>query len=144
LSEDLKAKIDRQYYAIVEGILDAKDGTIDLPIGKADELSMKREVLMDGEDAVTDFEVVKEFGMKSLLRIKLETGKTHQIRVHFAHFGHAVVGDPLYNPKYRTGERLMLQSYRVALKHPITGKDLEFTLDMPAEFKAYLAKYGGL
>ncbi|HAQ55910.1 MAG TPA: RNA pseudouridine synthase [Acholeplasmatales bacterium] len=144
LSEDLKAKIDRQYYAIVEGILDAKEGTIDLPIGKADELSMKREVLMSGEDAVTDFEVVKEFGLKTLVRVKLETGKTHQIRVHFAHFGHAVVGDPLYNPKYRTGERLMLLSYRLSLKHPITGKDLDFTLDMPADFKAYVAKYGGL
>jgi len=143
LSEDLKSKIDRQYYAIVEGILDAKEGSIDLPIGKPDEMSMKREVMMDGEDAVTDFEVVKEFGMKSLLRIKLETGKTHQIRVHFAHFNHAVVGDPLYNPKYKPGDRLLLQSYRLALKHPITGKDLEFTLEMPPEFKAYMAKFGG-
>ncbi|MFA5006430.1 MAG: RluA family pseudouridine synthase [Candidatus Izemoplasmatales bacterium] len=143
LSEDLKVKIDRQYQAIIEGILDAKEGTIDLPIGKADEASTKREVLMDGEDAVTDFVVVKEFGLKSLIRVKLETGKTHQIRVHFAHFGHAVVGDPLYNPKYKAGERLMLQSDRLAFKHPITGKDLEFSLEMPADFKAYMARFGG-
>ncbi len=143
LSEDLKSKIERQYYAIVEGILDAKEGTIDLPIGKTDEMSMKREVTMDGEDAITDFEVSKEFGMKSLLRIKLETGKTHQIRVHFAHFGHAVVGDPLYNPKFRPGEELLLFSYRLAMKHPITGKDLEYVLDMPEEFKKYMAKFGG-
>jgi 23S rRNA pseudouridine1911/1915/1917 synthase len=143
LSEDLKAKIDRQYYAIVEGILEAKEGRIDLPIGKGDDMSMKREVLMDGDDAVTDFEVVREFGLKSLIRVKLETGRTHQIRVHFAHFSHPVVGDPLYNPKYKPGEHLLLQSYRIAFRHPITNKDLEFTLDMPADFQDYMAKYGG-
>lgn len=142
LSEDLKAKIDREYYAVVDGILPAKVGSIDLPIGKKDEMSMKREVMEGGDEAVTDYRVIKEFVGRSLLKITLETGRTHQIRVHMSHFNFPIVGDPLYNPKCKPGEKMLLCSHYIRFKHPITGQEIEYELDLPQNFKDYMRQFG--
>jgi len=142
LSDNIKAKIDREYYAIVEGILPSKIGSIDLPIGKPDEMSMKREVMQGGDEAVTDYKVIKEFVNRTLLKVTLETGRTHQIRVHMSHFNFPIIGDPLYNPKYKAGEKMLLCSYKVAFKHPITGVPIEYLLDMPDSFKSYMKQFG--
>jgi 23S rRNA pseudouridine1911/1915/1917 synthase len=142
LSENLKTKIDREYYAIVDGILPEKVGSIDLPIGKRDEMSIKREVMEGGDEAVTDYRVLKEFVNHSLLKITLETGRTHQIRVHLSHFNFPIVGDPLYNPKTKPGEKMLLCSHHVHLKHPITGVDLDYELDLPKNFKDYMKQFG--
>lgn len=142
LSDHIKTTIDRQYYAIVDGILTAKSGTIDLPIGKPDEESMIRAVMENGADAVTEYKVIKEFIRFSLLKITLETGRTHQIRVHMSHFNYPIVGDSLYNPHFKPDEKMLLCSYRVAFNHPITGQPLNFEIDMPDNFKSFMKKYG--
>lgn len=142
LSEDIKNTIDREYYAIVDGILPTKVGSIDLPIGKKDEMSMRREVMEGGDEAVTEYKVIKEFIRFSLLKITLETGRTHQIRVHMSHFNFPIVGDPLYNPKYKAGEKMLLCSHHVAFKHPITGVPLDFELNLPDNFKQFMKSYG--
>jgi 23S rRNA pseudouridine1911/1915/1917 synthase len=142
LSDNLKANIDREYYAIIDGILPAKQGSIDLPIGKPDEMSMRREVMEGGDEAVTDYKVLKEFIHYSLIKVTLETGRTHQIRVHMSHFNFPIVGDPLYNKKYKTGEKMLLCSYKVAFKHPITGVMLAYELDLPDSFKVFMKSCG--
>jgi 23S rRNA pseudouridine1911/1915/1917 synthase len=142
LSDNLKAKIDREYYAIVDGILPTKSGTIDLPIGKPDESSMIRAVMENGDEAITEYKVIKDFIRFSLLKVVLETGRTHQIRVHMSHFNFPIVGDPLYNPKYKPGEKMLLCSYKVSFKHPITGLPINFELDLPENFKKFMKSYG--
>jgi 23S rRNA pseudouridine1911/1915/1917 synthase len=136
--------IKREYFAIIDGIVPNKTLSIDLPIGKQQDDSPKREVTADGEEAITEFTVIKEFKVQSLVQILNETGKTHQIRVHFAHFGFPLVGDHIYNPKYKTGEHLMLYMHHIAFKHPINGKDIDVIRELPNDLKQYLASRGGL
>ncbi len=136
--------IKREYYAIIDGIVPNKTLSIDLPIGKASEESPKREVTPDGEDAVTEFTVIKEFKVQSLVKITNETGKTHQIRVHFAHFGFPLVGDHIYNAKAKSTEHLLLYMNHIAFKHPITGKDIDVVMPIPDDLNQYLASKGAL
>lgn len=136
-------EITREYYAIIDGIVPNKTLTIDLPIGKEEENSPKRIVKEDGEDAVTKFIVEKEFKVQSLVKINFESGKTHQIRVHFAHFGFPLVGDQIYNPKAKTNEHLYLFLNHIGLKHPISGKDIDINLSIPKDFSEYLMSKGG-
>jgi len=136
--------IKREYYAIIDGIVPNKTLTIDLPIGKHTEDSPKREVTPDGEDAITEFTVLKEFKIQSLVKIVNETGKTHQIRVHFSHFGFPLVGDQIYNPKFKASEHLLLYMHHIAFKHPINGKDIDIVREIPSDFNQYLASKGAL
>ena len=135
LSEDLKLKLHREYYALVEGALEHKAGTIDRPIGKPEAMSMHRAIMEDGDEAVTDYRVEKEISGISLLAITLRTGRTHQIRVHMAHLGHPIIADKLYNPNHSKAERMMLSSHMIRFVHPITKNVIEFDLGLPDEFK---------
>lgn len=136
--------IIREYFAIIDGIVPNKTLSIDLPIGKEKENSPKRVVKEDGEDAVTEFTVEKEFKVQSLVKINYESGKTHQVRVHFAHFGFPLVGDLLYNPKAKLNEHLYLFLNHIGFKHPISGKDIDINLSIPADFIEYLQSKGVL
>jgi len=138
LSEDLKNKITREYYCIVNGLLINKKSVIDLPIGKTSENSMKRIIKQDGLRALTAYEVVQEFKDFSLLKITLKTGRTHQIRVHLSHIGHPIVGDLLYNSKESEQELMMLCSHLVQFEHPITNEFMKFDIGIPNSFQYFL------
>ena len=112
--------INRYYYAKVEGIMDKKEGVINLPIKRSSAESIKREVNPSGKVAITNYEVVSVDTEKneSIVKIKLDTGRTHQIRVHFAYLGHPLIGDALYNPHYNDEDRLYLHSYKLEFINP--------------------------
>lgn len=129
-------EIHREYRAIVRGELLEKEGTIDAPIGRKDASIIERCVDFEkGERAVTHYRVVEEANGHSLLSLKLETGRTHQIRVHMKHLGYPLIGDYLYNPDFEYMNRQALHSYRLVFTHPILGKEMEFVSELPADFK---------
>lgn len=134
-----KKEIRREYLAIVSGKAE-ESGTIDLPIARKDGSTIERCIDMEhGEHAVTHYRRLayrEDLGC-SLVRLRLETGRTHQIRVHMKAIGHQLLGDFLYNPDYQLIERQALHSYTVAFRHPITGEALEFTSPIPEDFSFF-------
>ena len=134
-----KKEIRREYLAIVSGKPE-EYGTIDLPIARKDGSTIERCIDMEhGEHAVTHYRCLDyrdDLGC-SLVRLRLETGRTHQIRVHMKAIGHPLLGDFLYNPDYRFIGRQALHSYTVAFRHPITGEAMEFTAPMPEDFSFF-------
>lgn len=134
-----KKEIRREYLAIVSGKPE-ESGTIDLPIARKDGSTIERCIDMDhGEHAGTHYRCLDyrdDLGC-SLVRLRLETGRTHQIRVHMKAIGHPLLGDFLYNPDYRFIGRQALHSYTVAFRHPITGEAMEFTAPMPEDFSFF-------
>lgn len=140
LSTQMKRReIRRTYLAIVEGI-PPKSGTIDAPIGRVDGSAITRQVDYEhGERAVTHFTrlavVEKELSQSySLIELHLETGRTHQIRVHMKHLGYPLPGDYLYHPDYRIIGRQPLHSYQLEFVHPVTEKPMLFTAPVPLDF----------
>lgn len=126
----------RQYLAIVKGSLPDQSGTIDAPIARVSDSIITRCVdFENGERAVTHYQVIKEENNHSLLKIQLETGRTHQIRVHFKHIGHPLIGDYLYNPDMDLIARQALHSYEISFNHPITGVPLKFTCPPPEDMQ---------
>ena len=122
----------REYYAIVRGCLEPVSGTIDAPIGRVDDSIITRQVdFENGERAVTHYKVIKEENEHSLVSIHLETGRTHQIRVHFKYIGHPLIGDHLYNPDMEYMQRQALHSHKIEFRHPITKKAMEFVAPLP-------------
>lgn len=122
----------RQYLAVVEGHLPARQGVIDAPIGKEDAASIKRLVREDGKPSVTHYEVIKETAARSLVRLRLETGRTHQIRVHMAHLGCPVCGDFLYGTELpELPGRFALHSHELTLHHPLTMEGLHIVSPLP-------------
>lgn len=122
----------REYYAIVRGHLDEPEGTIDAPIGRVDDSIITRQVdFENGERAVTHYKVIDEKKGHSLISIHLETGRTHQIRVHFKYIGHPLIGDHLYNPDFENMTRQALHSHKISFVHPITKKAMEFIAPLP-------------
>ena len=122
----------REYYAIVRGQLEQPEGTIDAPIGRVSDSIITRQVdFENGERAITHYKVIEEKNGHSLISIHLETGRTHQIRVHFKHIGHPLIGDHLYNPDYEYMQRQALHSHRIQFEHPITKKVMEFIAPLP-------------
>jgi 23S rRNA pseudouridine1911/1915/1917 synthase len=122
------AEFVREYLAVVEGIPQPLSGVIDAPIGKTDPKGVKRCVAPDGKPSVTHYETLQTAGGRSLLRLRLQTGRTHQIRVHMQHIGCPVVGDFLYG--HETNElpgRIALHSCHVECLHPVTGLPLSLT-----------------
>lgn len=137
LSDDLKAKrITREYLAIVEGCPENDSGTVDAPIARAEGSAIKRCVCQNGDRAVTHYEVVKRGREFSLLRLRLETGRTHQIRVHMAHIGHPVAGDFLYGTEFSGGiKRHALHSCNITFTHPVDKKEMYFETNLPEDME---------
>ena len=137
LSEMVRNReIHREYLAIAHGIFDEKEGTIDAPIGRKDGSTIEREINFEtGEKAITHYTVVNENKALncSLIRLWLETGRTHQIRVHMKHLGHPLLGDFLYNPDMTYIKRQALHSYSLSFNHPITKKPMHFTAPVPSD-----------
>lgn len=136
LADELKAKKSlRKYLAIVHGNLPNDRGMIEAPIGRSDKDRKKQAVSVKGKDAVTRFNVLERFGDYTLVELTLETGRTHQIRVHMAYIGHPVAGDPLYGPrKTLKGAGQFLHAQTLGLTHPTSGELMTFTAEPPAIF----------
>lgn len=127
----------REYYAIVRGTLDEQEGTIDAPIGRVDDSIITRQVdFENGERAVTHYKIIDEKNGHSLVSIHLETGRTHQIRVHFKYIGHPLIGDHLYNPDFEYMQRQALHSHKIEFRHPITKKVIEFVTPLPDDMSS--------
>ena len=142
LAAELKDKKSlRKYVAIVHGNLPNDRGVIEAPIGRSDKDRKKQAVTAKGKPAVTRFTVLERFGNYTLVELQLETGRTHQIRVHMAYIGHPVAGDPLYGPrKTLKGHGQFLHAKTLGFTHPTTGELVEFTAKEPAIFKETLEK----
>ncbi|MFD1428750.1 RluA family pseudouridine synthase [Lacticaseibacillus mingshuiensis] len=141
LSAQLKAKTtDREYLAIVHGTFKETEGRIDKPLGRDPKDRKRQAVVANGRHAVTHFQVLEQFAHYALVRCRLETGRTHQIRVHMASIGHPLAGDPLYGPK-RTlpGNGQFLHAATLGFTQPATGERLEFSVEPPALFQKTLA-----
>lgn len=130
--------IHRTYYAIVEGSLDEQQGVINAPIGRRDDSIIERVVREDGQEAVTHFHVVKPFKDKTLVSLKLETGRTHQIRVHMAYIGHPLCGDSLYGGSHQLINRQALHSSELSFFHPFLEKEMQFSIALPRDMKSIL------
>ena len=142
LAQELKDKKSlRKYWAIVHGNLPNDRGVIEAPIGRSEKDRKKQAVTAKGKPAVTRFQVLERFGDYTLLELQLETGRTHQIRVHMAYIGHPVAGDEVYGPrKTLKGHGQFLHAKTLGFTHPRTGETMEFTSDIPAIFKDTLEK----
>jgi 23S rRNA pseudouridine1911/1915/1917 synthase len=141
LARMVKAReVLREYTALVEGRLESKTGTIDAPLGRDRRQRTKRAVKGAGSrEARTHFEVIEVLPADTLVHARLETGRTHQIRVHFAAIGHPVAGDPEYGSRGRHGlDRQFLHASRLAFRHPRTGRKMEFSSELPADLTAAL------
>lgn len=128
--------IHREYLAIVTGNLPAS-GQIIAPIGRVDGSTIERQVHENGDYACTNYHSLKYKNGYTLASITLETGRTHQIRVHMKHIGHPLPGDFLYNPNYEKINRQALHSHKLSFPHPITDKTLSFTSPLPADMDAF-------
>lgn len=145
LQEQLKNKTNlREYLAIVHGNFKENKGVINAPIGRSKSDRKKQAIIDDGRHAVTHFEVLEQFEGYSLVKLKLETGRTHQIRVHMQYIGHPVAGDPLYGPKNTLkGNGQFLHAETLGFEHPRTHKWLQFSIDPPKIFQDTLSKLRG-
>lgn len=133
----LAGKIHKDYYAVCNGILSG-NGTIDLPIRRVRESIIERGVFDDGERAVTHWEAVSNKNNTTLLKINLETGRTHQIRVHFSHLGYPLLGDTLYGGDTDVISRQALHCKAIYFIHPITEKKMVIECDFPNDFKGLI------
>ena len=125
----------KEYLAIAKGILESKSGTLNFPIARKEGSIIERTVTSDGDSAITHYDVVKEFNNLSLVHIVLETGRTHQIRVHFSHIGHPILGDTLYGSPSELINRQALHSYKLTFIHPVTKKELILESSLPNDIK---------
>ncbi|HFI0567042.1 TPA: RluA family pseudouridine synthase [Streptococcus suis] len=142
LAAELKDKKSlRKYWAIVHGNLPNDRGMIEAPIGRSEKDRKKQAVTAKGKEAVTRFQVLERFGDYTLVELTLETGRTHQIRVHMAYIGHPVAGDEAYGPKKTLkGHGQFLHARTLGFTHPRTGEVVEFTAEAPAIFQETLEK----
>lgn len=146
--------VKRLYKALVWGNIEPRQGTIDLPIGRSER---DRKIMTvnprHGRPAITHYELIERFRLADFLRLKLETGRTHQIRVHLSHYGHPIIGDPAYGGRskylrrlsknelaYATGllgilERQALHAFRLELPHPDDGRPMSFESELPDDFR---------
>ena len=140
LAYELKAKKSlRKYWAIVHGNLPNDRGVIEAPIGRSDKDRKKQAVTAKGKPALTRFQVLERFGDYSLVELQLETGRTHQIRVHMAYIGHPVAGDEVYGPrKTLKGHGQFLHAKTLGFTHPRTGEVMEFSVEVPEIFQETL------
>lgn len=159
LAEQLANRtIVRQYGALAWGLFDEPEGRIEAPIGRHKSDRLRMAVREDGRFAATQWQVLKEYEFTTLLTLQLESGRTHQIRVHLAHLQHAIFGDPVYggrrprilgiSPVYRSFaqqllkliDRQMLHAQKLGFVHPHTGKEMVFEAGLPTDMQAVLAR----
>lgn len=143
MSNEIKnRKVKKVYIALVRGIVAENEATINMPIGRSNKDRKKMAVVKNGKEAITHFKVIKRFDKYTLLEVKIDTGRTHQIRVHLSEIGHPVVGDEIYsNGKNEFGVHgQLLHAKSLDFKHPITGKDMHLEAELPEEFKNILKK----
>lgn len=128
--------VEKTYLTIVDGLVESDSGTIDAPIEREDgEDSIIRIVRPDGKRSVTHYEVVERYKSSTLLKVRLETGRTHQIRVHLKHIGHPIIGDSLYFEESEHIDRQALHSYSMCINLPRTNERIELTAPMPEDMK---------
>ncbi len=134
-------QLKRYYLALCENKFKNKEGTINLPIGR-DRHNNKYRVSksLQSKNAITHYEVIREYGKYSLVKLLLETGRTHQIRVHMSYFNHPLLGDELYGGKTSLINRVSLHSYEVKFIHPITNQFLDINCSLPEDMKELMVK----
>ena len=134
--------VKKTYVALVRGVIKENNATIDMPIGRSDKDRKKMAVRKKGKNAITHFTVLKRYKNYTYIELIIETGRTHQIRVHMAEIGHPVVGDAVYsngkNPFNVEGQ--MLHAKKIEFNHPITKKRISFEAKLPEYFKDVLEK----
>lgn len=134
--------IHREYLAIVRGNITPSSGTINAPLSRKPGNIIEQEVdFVHGENAVTHYHTLTQKNGYSLVSLILETGRTHQIRVHMKYLGFPLIGDYLYNPDMEQIGRQALHSYRLSFSHPITGKQMEFTTPMPDDMQKVVGRF---
>lgn len=132
-------KFHRQYLAIVRGHVTPPSGTINAPLGRKEGTIIERTIDWEhGENAITHYHVVEEKNGHSLVSLKLETGRTHQIRIHMKHLGFPLIGDYLYNPDMEFISRQALHSHKISFTHPITGEPMNFVAPLPEDMQRVL------
>ena len=142
VASKLNGNLDKTYIALAEGILEG-EGTVNAPIYRPDLNKTVRAVGEQGDEAITNWKVLKSFDNKTVLEIKTITGRTHQIRVHCAHMGHALVGDEMYGAKVTDNiKRAALHCYEVKIIHPITNEEKIFVAEIPEDMKKEMEKSG--
>ncbi len=144
LSESLKSRrVVKVYVALAEGLLADRDGVIDLPIGRHPRNRKKMAVVEGGKAARTRYRVIEDLPGRTLLELNLETGRTHQIRVHLAHLGHPLAGDAVYGRGDVSLGRQFLHASRLGFEHPVTGAFTEFQSELPGDLTEALARCRG-
>lgn len=134
-------EVHREYLAIARGSVTPFEGTIQAPLGRKEGTIIERTVDWEhGEDAVTHYKVVKEANGHSLVSLRLETGRTHQIRIHMKYLGYPLIGDYLYNPDMEYMTRQALHSHHMEFTHPITGEHMSFTAPLPEDMARVMQK----
>ena len=140
LVSQMKSKdFQKEYIAICDGIFDKKVGTINLPIARKEGSIIERCVSPLGDTAITHYKVLTELDNISVVECLLETGRTHQIRVHLSNVGHAILGDTLYGTRNDDAKRQLLHAYMVRFIHPITKKNVRYISSIPDDIEQYMA-----
>lgn len=138
-----KADYKKEYLAIINGILDNDKGTINKPIARKPDSIMEREInYEDGQNAITHYDVLERFVEEgyTLVHIELETGRTHQIRVHFKSEGHTLLGDDLYGAPSKLITRQALHAWKISFVHPITNEEVKLEANIPEDIKNVITK----
>ena len=143
LAKELQLKkTKREYIALVSGIIKNKQGLINAPVGRDPNNRLRMNVVASGKNAITHFEVLEHFADATLIKCTLETGRTHQIRVHMKYINHPLVNDELYGQKLDDFGQY-LHAKTIGFTHPTTKKWMEFESDLPIEFQEYIKKIRG-
>jgi 23S rRNA pseudouridine1911/1915/1917 synthase len=136
----------KKYYALVEGNVEEDHFNIDLPVGRPDQVSIRREVMYEGgKNALSEVNVLerfdsKEYGAYTLVEVILHTGRTHQIRVHLSHIGNIITGDILYGGSTRLIQRQALHAYYIEFDHPMTKERVSFRTGLPGDIRNAIDK----
>ena len=136
----IKSKINKEYICLCSGIFDKKDGTINLPIARKENSIIERCIDENGKEAITHYKILKEFENYSLVLCKLETGRTHQIRLHMSSIGHPILGDTLYGKPSTKVARQALHSYKIEFIHPINKNEIQLIAPIPQDIRKNISQ----